>query len=254
MTLPRKSLLAGLLGLTFLGIAASEDKKRPPDDKDVAQLLSDDVDVYIAARRRILGRGPSCQDLVAAQLKQLEPSQKRLRLRLEPLLKELELAAALEAEAKRLEPLLRRAEDLQKAESKSRSRFAVLPSRQKLVRGSPYEHLCYFSFPKGESLYDGTVSLGFGNGSDALDVVMLGGQGNTLRDMGDVDFAGVASAPDAKETALWGTRVNAVKGHVYVEHCLDGRESIDQAFKFKVVDMKEGEWIVIEWEAIPQDK
>jgi hypothetical protein len=46
----------------------------------------------------------------------------------------------------------------------------------------------------------------------------------------------------------------AVIGQVYVEHCREPRDQIDRTFKFKVLDLKPGEWVVIEWEPIPQEK
>ncbi|MBI2919556.1 MAG: hypothetical protein HYY18_00560 [Planctomycetes bacterium] len=256
MTPTIKSRLAFALALALLpAIAGSEDKKKPPADKDVAELLRDDVEVYLAARIRILARRPSCRELVAEQLRQIDPATDvRLRLRLAPLVEELANMEALEAEARRLEPVLRRRDDLEKdADPKGTKHFAALAARKSL-HSNAYKYLCYFSFPRNMNGYETAVSLQYGNGGDNLDVVMYGGQKNTIRDLGTVDDAAVKSAPNAAETELWGTSLVAEKDHVYIEHCLDERESVNQTFKFKVVDMKPGEWILIEWESIPQDK
>lgn len=62
--------------------------------------------------------------------------------------------------------------------------------------------------------------------------------------------------PNAKTTATWEgeARIPAIVGHVYVEHCLDPREGVDQIVKFQVLDLKPGGWVVIEWEPLAREK
>jgi hypothetical protein len=119
-------------------------------------------------------------------------------------------------------------------------------------RHDPRSGWCYFSFPKAAHGYEGAVSLLFDNGGGAgneLQANMYGGQQNQIKDLGPVDFAAVKEAP--KE--LGGDeRASAVLGHVYIEHCREDRDAIDQTFKFRVLELKPRAWVVIEWEPIPR--
>jgi len=147
---------------------------------------------------------------------------------------------------------------------KKSSKITVLVSRTLLPNDHPdsnyYSSLCYYSFHKDKHGYSHiAVSLEFGNGGDLFDVNMYGGQENRFKDMGAVDFASVKSAPNAATTAMWpGDRdsLPAKVGHVYVEHCREpnGDEMVDFTVKFKVIDLKPGQWVVIEYERIPQEK
>jgi RNA polymerase sigma factor (sigma-70 family) len=232
---------------------------------DVKDLLSDDVDTYLAARRRVLARGPACRALVAdaARRAAAEPDRRR-RMRLASVLAELDGLEPAERRLRVTEEALRRAAALRQARGKKAGKVEALVSRaiSDLVRQhpaeDPYAGMCYFSFPTERSGYEGAVSLEFGNGGDVFSVLMYGGQRNRIQDLGAMDFAGVKTPPEAL-TAFPAklrleTTIPAVVDHVYVEHCLEPRDGVDQMVKFQVLDLKPGAWVVIAWEPIPQEK
>jgi hypothetical protein len=238
----------------------------PPEVVAAAdKLLDDSLDVYLAARRQLLVFGPGCKGLVEERIRKVSPhANRRVWMRLHTLLGELQALEANEQVVRVTEEALRRGTQIEKKrDPKAAAKVAVLTSRA--VAGqmrvhpnqNPYAGMCYFSFPRDEHGYAGAVSLEFGNGGDTFQVLMYGGQKNRIKSLGAVDFAGIKSAPPAKVTATWEERGerNAVKvGDVYIEHCLEPRDRVDLTVKFRVLDLKPGKWVVIEWEAIPQDK
>jgi RNA polymerase sigma factor (sigma-70 family) len=254
---------AGVVAVLVLGTpAALAAPLGVPDGvvKAVEKLVSEDVDTFLSARRQVLAHGPACLPLVADIARKRDvDSDPRLKLRLAGVMADLESQEPAERRLRVSEAGLKRVHELRTARGEGRpSRIDVLVSRQVsgLVKQHPadnlYAGLCYFSFPKNKHGYKGAVSLEFGNSPDCFQVEMYGGQQNRLKDLGAVDFAGVKSVVDGAATA-WGRRdLKAVVGHVYIEHCLEPDDKVDMAMKFKVIDLKPGEWVVIEWEPIPQ--
>lgn len=234
--------------------------KLPADTaKTVEKLLSDDLDVYLAARRQLLGLGPACIALIAEAGRKL-PADSPLQPRLAELMNQLEAQADQEKNIRLLEAATKRLAQLRK-EKGEKARVALLVSRMVTRDGlgghprhDPRSGWCYYSFPKAAHGYEGAVSLLFDNGGGTgTDFCsnMYGGQQNQIKDLGLVDFATVKSAPKKLDGADY---VPAVVGHVYIEHCVEDRGGIDHTFKFRVIELKPREWVVIEWEPIPQEK
>jgi len=233
---------------------------------DVEGVVSNDIETYLAARRKVLAHGPGCRALIADRARKL-PDDSPLRFRFTEILNQFDTQEDAERIIRVTEAAIQRATEIGKArDAKAPAKIAVLVSRSITMDGlgghprtDPRGGMCYYSFPKEKHGYEGAVSLMYGNGrDDSLDVRMYGGQQNRLKDLGPVDFAGVKSAPDAKTTATWASQLGrgpqAIPEHVYIEHCLEPRDSVDMTVKFKVIDVKPGQWVVIEWEMIPQDK
>ena len=97
----------------------------------------------------------------------------------------------------------------------------------------------------------------FGNGGNRLTVNFYGGQDNRLAKLDTEKFEDVKKAPGPDTTAGWrniGLGIDAAVGPTYVLHVNDPRDKIDFTVKFRILDMSADEWIVIEWEPIPQEK
>jgi hypothetical protein len=247
---------------TYLSAA---DKKAgaalPAEVKRFAKvLLSDDVNEYLQARKELAQHGSAAVALVAELAKELkENTHKRARvlsllLELhsnENLLREKLLRIADEA--------LKRRDEIQ-AMRKGESKIAVLVSRRLVSSGRNtlpvYEEMCYFSFPRNSNDYKGQVSLMFDNGgmANALSGRMYGGQQNRIKDLGAVEFDSITSAPSAAITKTWKSECSAEVGHVYIEHCKEDRDKLDACFKFKVLELKADNYVIIEWAPIAQEK
>lgn len=243
----------------------SEEQKKlaleaPADTKElVAKVVGDDVDGYLQARRRLIHIGAPCLPLVTNEAARFGPEDTR-HGRLVEILNQIEANQAAEKMILIIEASEKRLAVVKKQAAKD-SNVVLLLSREVTSYGlggasrlDPRAQNCYYSFPKAKHGYNGAVSLGFGNGSDSFDVLMYGGQDNRLNDLGKVDFAGIKSIPGPKETAKWKERATAVVGHVYLEHCVEPRDNVNQAAAFKVLDLQPGQWVIIEWKTVPQAK
>jgi hypothetical protein len=225
----------------------------------VKALAGDDVEAFINARHTVVEHGPAASALVADLLKTLD-KQSYKRIRLLSVLQEVqEDTRSNRAKVLRIaDAAFKRRDELQAAAPAAK--FAVLLSRGALSYGARrnelpvYDKQCYFSFPRDANGYDGAVSLEFDNSANELSVTMYGGQQNKINDLGPVDFATIKSAPNIEATRKWKERVVAAVGHVYMEHCLEPRDQIDACFKFKVLELKASQYVIIEWAPIPQDK
>jgi hypothetical protein len=228
---------------------------------ELDNLLSDDIATYLKARKSILRNQPEGARSAIAKLGRSLPPDSTKRVRLMSILQEVEqnneaererLITVAEAGFKRLTQI--------KSDRKDKPNIDVVIARKiTSITGrneTPlYDDLCYFSFPKRMHGYKGAVSMMFNNGGgDSFDTTMYGGQENRIKDLGAVDIAGVKSAPPSAITEEWEEGAKAVVGHVYIEHCLEDRDNVDACFKFKVIDLKPGEYVIIEWASIPQDK
>lgn len=230
--------------------------------EEVAKLLSDDVNVVVNARRKILSYGPACRALVADQALPLSANSAQ-RLRHEDVLAALENQEAHERRMRVTETALQKASNLEKKRQKPTSTVSVLISRRLCDRGNrndPYGALCYYNFIHKNNDYKAGVALGFGNGEgNVLGINFYGGQDNRLSDLGKVRYDEVKKAPGPETTAKWwkdrdGPPITAVVGHVYLLHLMDPRDRVDFTVKFKVLDLSSDEWIIIEWESVPQDR
>jgi hypothetical protein len=228
--------------------------------EDVAQLLRDPIDEALAARRKVLAHGPACRALVATQLAGLNP-ESPMRLRHLGLLAELDRQEARERIIRITDSALHKASQFEKARKKGPSTIAMLAARRLCHRGDPgdpYYHLCYYNFIHRNHDYSAGVGLEFGNGpGNCLHVNFYGGQDNRMDCLGAVDYDSVKKAPGPAVTAKWwkqGPTVTALLGHVYLLHLVDQRDGVDLTVKFKVLDRSPEEWIIIEWESIPQEK
>lgn len=230
----------------------------------VAKLLSPDVEAYVAARRTVLALGPACRALVADRARKLGAGSDASH-RLDIILSEFDRQLANERRLRVCEPALQRAADLRRARADKQAKIATLVSRwvtdeREADRDNLYAALCYFNFSTGKNDYNEAVALEFGNGdNDSFMVNMVTDQDNRFVDIGLADFTSIKKAPDAKVMAGWKRArrdedLKAVVGHVYLEHCLRSDRDVDFTVKFKVLDLKPGEWVVIEWERIPQEK
>ncbi len=229
---------------------------------DVAKLMSDQIDEVIAARRKVLAYGPPCRALVADQVSRLAHDSPK-RLRHLGLLKELDAQDVRESLLRISESALQRAAELKKGRGKAAPNTAVLVSRRVCPNAhpseDPYAALSYYNFLHHNRDYKAGVGLEFGNGEgNYLDVNFYGGQDNRISNLGAVDFAVVKKAPGPATTAKWsngrdGARMTAVVGHVFLLHVLDVRDNVSFTVKFRVLDRSPEEWIIIEWEPIPQD-
>jgi hypothetical protein len=120
-------------------------------------------------------------------------------------------------------------------------------------RPDDYAGMCYYSFPKGRHGYEGQVSLEFGNGGDQFQVQMYEGQGSGMKDLGQADYDDVKAVPkDVSRQS--GDRFKAVVGHVYAEHHLETKDEDLGVFKFEVLDLHPGRWVILAWERIPLAK
>ncbi len=211
------------------------------------------------ARRQVLHHGPACAALVAELARKL-PADSPKRLRLSAVLANLEMQTKEEQTLRHIDEAFHRSAELTKGRKNAAPKVAVLLARQGVCDQVPWQRhpfrvLCYFSFPKGENGYAGAVSLEFGNGGgDALQANMYGGQENRLRDLGPVEFDTVKRAPPRDDIKKWGdpraSRARAAVGHVYLEHCFEERDNIDTVVKFKVLAMKPGVWLILEYEVL----
>lgn len=271
-----KQLLALKKQLDPLFLSAEEKsaaaKLAPQAAEEIKALLSDDTEAFLAARKKVLALGPACKALVAEAARGI-PENSYKRLRFNSMLFELEqdTQARTERAIRIAEEAFRRAEEFRKNPKTGESaKVAVLVAGEiggSLQNRDPaYSNLGYFSFPWSKNEYgQSPVSLAFGfhkgyyKGVDHFDTNMYGGQNNRIQDLGAVDLSSVQKAPSAAVTATWKATpwchgIPVLKGHVYVEHCLESRNSIDQTFKFKVLELKPGEWVILEWAPVPQDK
>lgn len=238
--------------------------KVPPEArKDVELLASDDLDTFMAARKRTIAHGPAVLPLVAEKFRAL-PEDSILRVRFQSVL--LELRSYAEVERERLIRTSEEAFQHLGAQKKAHAgaQLACLISRRLTSvsgrNGTPmYDDLCYYSFPRKTNGYKGAVSLMFDNGGDLnrFDVIMYGGQASVLADLGAVDFADV-NAGAAKTAAFTdcrsGTDIVAANGHVYLERHRESRDGIDALYKFRVVEIESGKWVIIEWAELSAKK
>jgi RNA polymerase sigma-70 factor (ECF subfamily) len=237
---------------------------RPPA-MALEQLLSDDVETYLAGRANLLAQGLASKPLVEKQL-QLLPTgaDERLRLRLVALLADLNYQEAKVRRIRIIDAGLRRVAEVRKSSGRQKIilLFArwVTPDPYINVGNGAYRDMCHFSFPREKYCCDGTQSLEFGDGSspdNSFYPVTIVGSQNRIKDLGAVDFSKIKTAPSAATTATWQggrVRIKPEVGHVYLEHCLDPRYQVDMTVKFKVLELKPDEWVILEWELIPQEK
>jgi hypothetical protein len=241
----------------------SEDEKKAAANlpaearKQVKALLSDDVDEYLRARKAVLDYEDAVIAPLSDVLQQLkEPSHKRTRVL--SVLKEVHAGRQNEREKllRVADAALKRRDELQA--QNTGSRIAAVISRRLTSgrRETPlYGEHCYFSFPRASNDYNGATSIEFGNGGDeAISVNMYGGQANKISKLGAVDFASIVAAPDAASVRQWKDRCTAEAGHVYIEHCKEDRDNINAFFKFKVLELKPGQYMIIEWAPLPGGK
>jgi hypothetical protein len=256
-------LKRGFRDLDRLHVSAEEREEAarlPAAAKEqVEKLLSDQFEEALTARRKILAHGPACRALVADQLARL-PADSPQRLRHEDLLAEFDRAEAHERRMRIADTALHRASQLEKARKKATSTIAVLLSRRLCdlgARDDPYGTLCYYNFFRSNHEYRPGVGLEFGNGpGNRLQINFWRDQDNRMISLGDVKFAEVKKAPGPETTAKWwkgGLPMTAVVGHVYLLHVIEPRDRLDFTVKFQVLDLSPDEWIIIQWELIPQE-
>ena len=230
--------------------------------KDVAKLLHESLEDVLGARRKVLAYGPACRAMVADQLAALAHDSPK-RLRHLDILAKLDFEEGHERRMRVTETALQRAAKLEKEREKPTSTIAVLVARNLCDlggRNDPYGGLNYYNFLQKNNAYEAGVALCFGNGmGDPLGINFYGGQDNRLRNLGPVSFADVKKAPGPETTAKWwrdqdAPAPKAIAGHVYLLHLLDPRDQVDFTVKFRVIEVSSEEWIIIEWEAIPQEK
>jgi RNA polymerase sigma factor (sigma-70 family) len=273
MWLGRKSLLAAVGLMVGVGVTmallpglpqeqAAQASPAPPDRSQMADMLerfqSDDVEVYLAARRRLLGVGQRCRAPLEELDKQLaKHGDGRKLLRVRALLRELareDLLRGVETGMAR-HARLSAASDRKKA-----AKVILLLSRNFCGDLGParypddgYEALCYYSFPKGQHGYRGQVSLAFGNGGDQFQAMMYGGQESGILDLGSVGSDSVTTVPKDLKGTLH-EQIKAEVGHVYIEHHLETKDQDLGGFKFKVLDLEPGRWVILAWERIAVEK
>jgi hypothetical protein len=259
------SIKKGFRDLTPLHVLAEDRKaaeRLPATAKEeVAMLLSDDLDKVMAARRKILGYGPACRALLVDQLSTLAGNSPK-RLRHQDILAKLDFEEAHEWRMRIADRPLAKAAVLEKAREKGAPMVAVLVARSVCDLGyhnDVYGRMCYYNFTYFNHDYKAGVGLGFGNGDgNVLAVNFYVGQDNRLCDLGAVKYGNIKKAPGPETTAKWWKNGNppltAVVGHVYLLHLVHLRDHVDFTVKFKVLDLSDDEWIIIEWERIPQEK
>ena len=221
--------------------------------KAADELLSEDIEVFILAQRKILSFGPECRALIAAAGRKCSNDPATAR-RIKSVISSIDAMNYRERSIRMVSAVLKRVAELEKARPKNApGKLACMISRSFGLDSSDANgEMVYFSMPKGVNGYNGAVSLLFDNGDGNFDVQMYGGQQNTIKDLGAVDYTELKSAPNADETEQWGESAAPEVGHVYIEHCLEKRDNIDATFKFRVVDLHPREWAVIEYEKIAQ--
>jgi hypothetical protein len=231
---------------------------------EIEKLMGSDIDAYLDARRSLLARGPDCRALVLDQGRRL-PTASSKHMRLQDMLFALGINEQVEKRLRVTEEGLQRMAALRKTLSESGNAKLVLLVARTISSsvgenpGDPYATMCIFNFARGNhDVSPEGPSLVFGIVKDHLRILIAQGQANRLRDMGDVDYASVKRAPSAAQTAEWLVpptgQYRVVVGHVYVEHCLVPYADVDLTVKFKVLDMKPGEWAILQWEKIPQER
>lgn len=181
-------------------------------------------------------------------------------MRLAGVFNDLEDQAESEHRARAREEAVKRIAELSKERGdRAASRITFLLGRGIGSRGrhpseDPIYATCYFNFPKGDRTYNSGVSLQFANGGRAqFQLNMLGGQDNRISELGAVDFASIVKAPGENVTAKWAREGKAKVGHVYIEHCFSPEDRVNMTVKFKVLDLKAIDWVIIEWQPIPQE-
>src|SRR5262249_48123786 len=134
----------------------------------IDELLSADVETYLAARRKVLAQGPVCHAPVADRARKL-PEDSLLRPRLLEIIRQFEVQADAEHMIRGTEGASQRAAELARKHD-GKSRIAALAARTVTQGGlagqvpvDPRASMCYYSFPKGKHGYEGAVSLMFGN-------------------------------------------------------------------------------------------
>lgn len=238
---------------------------------ELTKLLSDDLDVFFMARRKVIAQGPAAYAAVADLARKVQPQDRLLQMRLASVLSSLHLEQFVQNQARVVEGAFRRTDELRKKNPEKK--IAVLVSRMVTrsglvahTREFGYGDTCCFSFPKvTHGFYGGMTSLELDNGGidgndKGLDLIinLRGLEANQLQDLGPVDFASVKNAP-AVNSPSWDKQLYppAIAGHVYLEHCFEdrgGRGNVDVCVKFKVLEAKPREYVILEWETIPQDK
>jgi hypothetical protein len=228
---------------------------------EVARLLSDSLDDFLAARRKVLTYGPACRALVADQLAGL-PMDSPKRLRHLGVLDDLDRQETRERVIRVTEAASQRLAELARDRKKATSSYALLVSRRLCDQNGwrdPYK-MCYYNFIHRNHDYKAGVALEFGNGEgNRLGFNFYGGQDNRIDYLGAADFEDIKKAPGPDTTEKWsrgndGQPIPAMVGHVYLLHLVDPGDMVDLTVKFRVLDRSSEEWIVIEWEAIPQEK
>jgi RNA polymerase sigma factor (sigma-70 family) len=233
----------------------------PPDRSQIADLLerlqSDDVEVYLAARTRLLGLGQRCRaPLEELQKRLAERGDRRRLLRVRNLLWML----GQEETLRDIETGMARLARLRAARGPRKAATTILLLNRNFCErfgnwrlSDNYAGMCYYSFPKGQHGYEGQVSLEYANPGDQFLVQMYGGQESGLQDLGPVDFDTVKAVPkDVKGKGRSGYEVTV--GHVYVEHQIESKDEDLGGFKFEVLDLLPDRWVILAWERIPLEK
>src|SRR5262249_25476958 len=137
----------GLMALCFCliasGFALSDAPGLPAEIiAEIDKIQSPDLEVYLAARRKVLAHGPACKDLVIARLAKLDPQEdQRLLKRLRLVQGELERQEVLVEVERAVDAALNRADELnKKRDPKRRSRITVLMAQALVGKVADYPH------------------------------------------------------------------------------------------------------------------
>jgi hypothetical protein len=186
------------------------------------------------------------------------PDSTAKRLRHQELLTSLDFEEANERRVRLTEIALDTAARLRNERGETGSTFSFLVSRHIADLGGHPDadpvQLCYYDFVQRNHAYSGGVAIRLEQ-DDAFHLNFFGRQDCRIESMGAVDYAKVKAAPPARFTDKWQRDgVTAVQGHVYRLHVFDPTDPVDFTLKFKILAMSSNEWVVFEWEPIPQDK
>jgi hypothetical protein len=231
-------------------------------DLEVDAFCSEDQGAYLKARRCLLAHGSTVAPLLEKRLADY-PKDGSTAFRIKSILFELQTNAESERVISIVGPGLKRVDEIRKQTGQQPwlmvKREELFTFDIKLNLGgewirNPYGELCYMNFSRKSRQYSNDVSLVYEN--DSLRVRMVGGQESRISDLGLVDYNNVKSAPEAAVTKTWKQESKAIAGHVYIEHVLimsQKKVETSQTFKLKVLEIG-SDWLIIQWDEIPQDK
>ncbi len=250
------------LDLLYVSPAEKEAAEKLPESaKEAAEKLAgSDIPAMVTARRQLLGLGDGARALVAERARKL-PDDSPLHIRFTQILHSFDQQAKVEHRLRVVEEAWQRAAALSKDRENSKAKVAALVAYPVAAAfgenaADPYYLACYYSFANGGSQFKAPTgfSIRFVAG-DNLQVAWTQGQYSVIKDRGKGDLSSVTRTPSRQTMKQWPASpygYKAVPGNVYLMRWNVPSAQIDEVIKFKVLELKPGEYVVIEWEMMSE--